>query len=333
MTNLKTKYLGLTLKNPLVVSASPFSEKVESVIELERAGVSALVMHSLFEEQINHEILSLDHHLDYGSNSFAEALSYFPDTGRYTLSTESYLEQLKLLKSSVEMPIIASLNGLASGEWIDYAGKLEINGANALELNLYNIPTDPEETAAELENRLLNLVKDISSAIKIPVAVKLSPFFSALPNFAKKLSEAGAKGVVLFNRFYQPDFNLDDLEVVSKLQLSNNHEMLLPLRWISILHGRVNLDFALTTGVQSGKDIIKAMMAGANVTMVASELLRKGINRATEMLDSVTEWMEENEYESIQQMQGSMSMQNVADPSAFERSNYMKVLSSFTDIP
>ncbi|MBT3669058.1 MAG: dihydroorotate dehydrogenase-like protein [Chloroflexi bacterium] len=333
MKKLETNYLGLKLKNPLVVSASPFSEKVEAVVELEKAGVSALVMHSLFEEQITHESLSLDHHLEYGTDSFAEALSYFPDSGRYTLSTDSYLEKLRDLKKAVDIPIIASLNGSSSGKWIEFAEKIEAMGADALELNLYYLPTDPEQTSMTLENTYLELVQNICRAVEIPVAAKLSPFFSSLPNFSKNLADAGVQGLVLFNRFYQPDLDLDELEVVPKLNLSNNQEMLLPLRWVSILYGRVDLDFALTSGVQSGLDVLKAMMAGANVTMVASELLRKGYGRATEILESINMWMEENDYESIQQMQGSMSMQSVSDPSAFERANYMKVLSSFTDLP
>ena len=333
MVDLKTTYLGLELKNPLVASASPLSEKVDTVAELEEAGVSAVVMYSLFEEQITKESLFLDQSLEQGAESFAEALSYFPNIGRYSIGPETYLEHLRALKDAVDIPIIASLNGSSSGKWIEYAERIEASGADALELNLYYLPTDLEQTSVSLESSYLELVRNICMAVEIPVALKLSPFFTSLPNFCKQIADAGAKGVVLFNRFYQPDFDLEELEVVPNLVLSSRGEMRLPLRWISILHGRIDLDFALTTGVQTGEDILKAMMAGAKVAMVASEFLRKGPSRATEMLDSVQVWMEEKDYKSIEQMQGSMSMESIGDPSAFERANYMKVLSSFTELP
>jgi dihydroorotate dehydrogenase (fumarate) len=329
MVDLSTTYLGLELKNPLVASASPLSEKVESVQNLEQAGVSAVVMYSLFEEQITQESLKLDQDLSRGTETFAEALSYFPNVGRYSVGPETYLEHLRALKDAVDIPIIASLNGASRGKWIEYAERIEASGADALELNIYYLPTDPDEVGAEVEAGYLDLIQNISMAVEIPVAVKLGPFFTSLPNFAKQAEEAGAKGLVLFNRFYQPDFDLDELEVVPSLDLSGRAEMRLPLRWISILYGRVGLDLALTTGVDSGAGILKGMMAGAKVTMVASEFLRKGIDRASEMLKSMETWMEEHEYESVTQMQGSMSQQAVADPSAFERSNYMRVLSSF----
>jgi dihydroorotate dehydrogenase (fumarate) len=329
MVDLSTTYLGLALKNPLVASASPLSDKVESVQKLEQAGVSAVVMYSLFEEQITQESLRLDEDLTRGTESFAEALSYFPNAGRYSVGPETYLEHLRALKEAVDIPIIASLNGASRGKWIEYAERIEASGADALELNIYYLPTSPNEVGAEVEAGYLDLIQNVSMAVEIPVAVKLSPFFTSLPNFAKQVGQAGAKGLVLFNRFYQPDFDLDELEVVPSLDLSSREEMRLPLRWISILYGRVDLDFALTTGVDSGSGVLKGMMAGAKVTMVASEFLRKGIKRATEMLKSMEDWMEEHEYESVEQMQGSMSQQAVADPSAFERSNYMRVLSSF----
>lgn len=333
MVKMNTTYLGLTLKNPLVAAASPFSENVEKVVAMENAGISAVVMYSLFEEQITHESLMLDHHLEAHTESFAEALSYFPDMGRYRLSAETYLEQIRNLKEAVEIPVIASLNGSSSGKWIEYAERMEASGADALELNLYYMTTDVNQTSTAMENIYLELVRNVCMAIEIPVAVKLSPFFTSLPNFAKLLAEAGAKGLVLFNRFYQPDFDIEELEVVTDLVLSTRNEMRLPLRWISILYGRVDLDMALTTGVQTAEDMLKAMMGGAKVVMVASELLRKGIPRAAEMLESMEVWMEEHEYESVEQMQGSMSMQSVADPAAFERANYMKVLGSFTALP
>ena len=329
MVDLKTNYLGLELKNPLVASASPLSEKVEIVAEMENAGISAVVMYSLFEEQITQESLMLDQSLESGAESFAEALSYFPDHGRYSMGPDTYLSHIQALKDAVDIPIIASLNGSSSGKWIEYAERIEAAGADALELNLYYLPTDPEQDGQALENTYLELARNVCMAVEIPVALKLSPFFTSIPNFSKQLADAGASGLVLFNRFYQPDFNIEELEVESNLTLSSRYEMLLPLRWIAIMHGQLDLDFALTSGVQTGEDILKAMMAGAKVTMVASELLRKGIGRATEMIDSMQIWMEEREYESVQQMQGSLAHEAVSDPSAFERANYMKVLDSF----
>lgn len=332
MTELTTKYLGLTLKNPLVASASPLSESVETAKKLERAGVSAIVMYSLFEEQIVKESLALDHYMEQGSESYAEALSYFPKFGRYTIGAETYLEHLRELKEAVDIPVIASLNGVTRGKWIEYAERMEASGADALELNIYYLPTDQNEDGQTVEANYLDLIQNVCMAVEIPVAVKISPFFTSIPYFSNQVVKAGAKGLVLFNRFYQPDFDLDELEVVPSLKLSGNAEMLLPLRWISIMYGRIPADFALTTGVQSGTDILKSMMAGAKVTMVASEFLRKGPERATEMIDSVKLWMEEHEYDSIEQMQGSMSQKSVGDPAAFERANYMKVLSSYKNL-
>jgi len=331
MVDLKTSYLGLELKNPLVASASPLSEKVENVQKMEQAGVSAVVMYSLFEEQITQESLAMDHHLDSGTESFAEALSYFPNVGRYAVGPDTYLEHLRVLKEAVDIPIIASLNGASRGKWIEYAERIEASGADALELNIYYLPTDPDEASVDVEANYLDLIQNVSMAVEIPVAVKLSPFFTSLPNFARQAKEAGAKGLVLFNRFFQPDFDMDELEVVPSLDLSTREELRLPLRWISILYGRVDLDFALTTGVDSGVGVLKSMMAGAKVAMVASEFLRKGVKRADEMLKSMEIWMEAHEYESVAQMQGSMSQKAVADPSAFERSNYMRVLNSFSE--
>jgi dihydroorotate dehydrogenase (fumarate) len=329
MPELKTNYLGLELKNPLIASASPLSEKIENVRAMERAGISAVVMYSLFEEQITRESLALDHYMEQGTESFAEALSYFPDHGRYAIGAESYLDHLRSLKEAVDIPVIASLNGATRGKWIEYAERMEASGADAVELNVYYLPTDPDESSQAVEAQYLDLIQNVCMAVEIPVAVKLSPFFTSIPNFAKQVANAGAKGLVLFNRFYQPDFDLEELEVVPHLALSTNNEMLLPLRWISIMYGNVDIDFALTTGVQSGIDILKAMMSGAKATMVASEFLRKGIGRASEMLESIEIWMNAREYDSIEQMQGSMSQKSVADPAAFERANYMKVLDSF----
>ncbi len=329
MVDLSTTYLGLELKNPLVASASPLSKKVETAQELEQAGVSAIVMYSLFEEQIIQESFKLHQDLTRGTDQFAEALSYIPDYGTYSIGPEKYVEHLKKIKQSVRIPVIGSLNGVSTGGWVDYAKKIEQAGADALELNLYYLATDPNQTSAELEDTYVTLVRDVAKQLSIPLAVKISPFVTALPNFARRLSDAGAKGLVLFNRFYQPDFDLEELEVVPNLVLSHSDELRLPLRWIAILYGRVPFDFALTSGVHSAEDILKAMMAGASVAMTASALLQEGIGKVPSLLTDMEAWMIEHEYESIRQMKGSMSQQAVAEPAAFERANYLKVLSSY----
>jgi len=328
MVDLKTTYLGLALKNPIVVSSSPLSENVEIIQALEAAGVSAVVMHSLFEEQIIHESLELDHYLNRDAESYAEALQYFPEVGRYTLTPDTYLAQVKKLKAGLQIPVIGSLNGVSTGGWVDYAKKIEDAGADALELNIYYLCTDVEISGTELESTYITLVQDVCEQVSIPVAVKISPSFTALPNFARSLVEAGAQGLVFFNRFYQPDFDLEALEVVPNLKLSSPWELRLPLRWIAILYGQIETDFALTSGVHKYTGVLKAMMAGAKVTMMASALLEKGPARVAKILEQLETWMVENEYQSIEQMQGSMSQQAVADPSAFERANYMKVLNS-----
>jgi dihydroorotate dehydrogenase (fumarate) len=329
MTDLTTTYLGLTLKNPFVASSSPFTEKLEIVKQMAEAGVAAIVMPSLFEEQIINESWKLHRDLMRGSESFYEALSYLPDTGRYSIGPDKYLEKLKNTKQAVNIPVFGSLNGVTTGGWIDYAKKIEEAGADAIEINLYDIMTDPDVDSAQLENKHITLVKDIRAQVKIPLAVKLGPYYTSLPNFARRLSDVGADGLVLFNRFYQPDLDLEELEVVPNLVLSNSHEMRLPLRWIAILYGRVPLDFGLTSGVHTATDLLKAVMAGACATMVTSELLQHGVNRISEILADVRAWMEEHEYASIAQMKGSMSQTAVGDPSAFERANYIRVLSSY----
>jgi len=333
MTDLSTTYLGLNLKNPLVASASPLSKKLDRAKKLEDAGISAVVMYSLFEEQIIHESLELDHYLNRGSESFAEALSYLPDGGLYGISPEKYLNQVAGLKKALSIPVIGSLNGVSKGGWTNYARKIEEAGADALELNLYFIPTELDMTSSNIEDMQVELVAEVKSAIKIPLAVKISPFVTSIPNFVKRLVDAGADGLVLFNRFYQPDFDLDELEIVHSLDLSTSAELRLPLRWISILHGKVNADFALTSGVHSHQDVLKAMMAGAKVAMTASHLLHDGEQAVGPLLSELEAWMKEKEYESIQQMQGSMSQKSVKEPAAFERANYMKVLGSFRDLP
>lgn len=333
MADLKTSYLGFALKNPLVASASPLSENVETVQQLEEAGIAAVVMYSLFEEQITHETLQLDHHLDYGTESFPEALTYLPQHGRYSVGPEKYLQHLSKLKEAVDIPIIGSLNGVSKGKWIEYAKRIQDAGADALELNLYNVPTDPGLSGSELEYMYINLVENIRTAIEIPLAVKLSPFFSAIPHMAKRLVDAGADGLVLFNRFYQPDYDLEALEVVPNLVLSSSEELRLPLRWIAILYGQVEADLALTSGVHTAVDVLKAMMAGAKTAMVASAILKHGISRVNEILANLENWMSEHEYTSIEQMQGSMSQQALGDADAYKRANYMKVLSSYSFMP
>ena len=329
MFDLTTNYLGLKLKNPLVASASPLSKKLDSVIRLEEVGASAIVLYSLFEEQITHESRELDYFLSKDSDSYAEALGYFPDLDYYNVGPEKYLEHIRQVKEAVSIPIIGSLNGISTGGWVEYAKNIEQAGADALELNIYFVPTDVNLTAAELEDNYVALVKSVRNQIKIPLSVKLSPFYTSLPNLAKRLVDAGANGLVLFNRFYQPDFDLAELEVVPNLVLSTSQELRLPLRWIAILFGQIEADLALTSGVHKVQDVVKAIMAGANVTMLASELLANGTGRIAHLITDLSEWMEENEYTSIAQMKGSMSQKSVAQPAAFERANYMKVLNSF----
>jgi dihydroorotate dehydrogenase (fumarate) len=329
MADLSTTYLGLNLKNPLVAAASPLSKQLETARRLDKAGVSAIVMHSLFEEQIVEDSLKLHRDLERGSFISPEALGMLPDYGMYSIGPESYLEHLSRVKQAVSVPVIGSLNGISSGGWVEYARKIEEAGADALELNLYDLATDMALTSTELEDRHIEVVKAIRKEIKIPLAVKLSQFYTALPNFANRLVQAGANGLVLFNRFYQPDFDLETLEVVPHLVLSNSNELRLPLRWIAILYGRVKADYALTSGVHTADDLLKSLMAGASVAMVASELLKNGMGCVARILGDLQSWMEEHEYESVKQMQGCMSQQAVDDPGKFERANYMKVLSSY----
>ena len=333
MVDLTTTYLGMKLKNPLVASPSPLSEKVDMVKRMQDAGLSAVVMYSLFEEQIIHESLELDHFLSYGTESFAEAVTYLPTSGNYSLTPDKYLEHLHKVKQAVSIPVIGSLNGVSSGGWVKWARRIEEAGADALELNIYFLPNDPQLNSLQLETTYTALVRDVKSQVKIPVAVKLSPYFTAIPNMMTRLVESGADALVLFNRFYQPDFDLEALEVVPNLVLSNSNELRLPLRWIAILYGKVQADLALTSGVHTAEDVIKGVMAGASVTMTTSALLKNGIERATHILEGVKAWMEEKEYESISQMRGSMSQQAVAEPNTFERANYMKMLSSFKALP
>jgi dihydroorotate dehydrogenase (fumarate) len=333
MADLSTTYLGLALKNPIVASASPLSKKTGKAKQLQEAGAAAIVMYSLFEEQIIHESLELDHYLTRGTDSFAEALTYLPDSGAYSLEPDKYLAQVTALKKALDIPVIGSLNGVSSGGWTRYARRIQEAGADALELNLYYLSTDFDLKSENLEKAQVDLVAQVRSAITIPLAVKLGPFVTSLPNFARRVVEAGANGLVLFNRFYQPDFDLDELEVVHSLDLSTSAELRLPLRWISILYGRLPADLAITSGVHTATDVLRGMMAGAKVAMMASALLHHGPQIIHTILADLQLWMHEHDYESIQQMQGSMSQGSVAEPAAFERANYMKVLSSFRDLP
>lgn len=328
--DLTTTYLGLTLKNPLVASASPLSKHIETVHRMEAAGVSAIVMYSLFEEQINHESKELAHYILQGQNTFAEVNSYYPDFKTYNTGPTGYLRDLEKVKKAVSIPVIGSLNGTSSGGWIKYAKNIEDSGADALELNIYFLVTNPDMTSSEQEEVYVSLVRDVCSSVQIPVAVKLSPFFTALPQMARRLVEAGARGLVLFNRFYQPDFDLESDEVVPSLNLSTSNDLRLPLRWISMLHNQIGqVDFAATSGVHTAEDVLKVIMAGANVAMTTSSLLKNGIDHASDILANLRDWMEEHEYDSVAQMRGRMSRQSVAEPAAFERANYMKELNSF----
>jgi len=327
--DLTTTYMGLNLKNPLVPSASPLSKKVESIRQMEDAGAAAVVMYSLFEEQITGESHELDHFLSHGAETFAEALSYYPEMDSFNTGPDEYLNLIRQAKDAVDIPIIGSLNGVSTGGWVEYAQKIEQAGADALEVNEYYIPTDPALTSADIEAMYLDVARDVKKSVSIPVAIKLSPYFSATANVARQLVDAGVDALVLFNRFYQPDIDLDNLEVAPGLTLSSSFDMRLPLRWVAILSHQIPVDFAITSGVHTHEDVLKGLMAGAKVTMMASELLQNGLGRLSAIKQAMLEWMEEHEYESVVQMQGSMSQKNVAEPAAFERANYMKVLQSY----
>ncbi len=333
MIDLSTKYLGLTLKNPLVHSASPLSEHLDKMKRLEDAGASAIVMYSLFEEQIRLESHQLDHYLSYGVESQPEAHSYLPEADSYRVGPDEYLEKIRRAREALSIPIIASLNGASRGGWVEYARKMQDAGAHALELNIYLIPTDPETLGSDVELMYVDTVRAVRAEVTIPLSVKVSPFFSSMANMARRFKAAGADGLVLFNRFYQPDFDLETLEVVPHLVLSRSAEMRLPLRWVAILYGRVDVDFAITSGVHTAEDVVKGIMAGANATMMTSAVLQDGIERMATVLDGVKRWMEEREYTSVAQMRGSMSQKNCAEPAAFERANYMKMLHSWQSDP
>lgn len=328
--DLSTTYMGLKLQNPLVASPSPLCEKVDNIKKMEDAGASAVVLHSLFEEQINFESNELDRFLMRGTDSYAESLSYFPNLEYFKVGPDEYLDLISMAKSSVKIPIIASLNGVSTGGWISYAKEFEKSGADAIELNIYYIPTDPAITSQKVEDMYAEVAKSVKNSVNIPVAIKLSPYFSSMAYMTRQFDQIGVDAMVMFNRFYQPDFDLDEMEVVPNLALSTSDELRLRLRWVAILYGHINADMAITGGVHTPEDAVKAMMAGAKVAMMTSALLKNGIDYITKVKDGLVEWMEKHDYESIAQMQGSMSQKSVTEPAAFERANYMKVLKSFS---
>ncbi len=327
--DLTTRYLGMNLRTPLVPSASPLSDDIDNIRRMEDAGAAAVVVHSLFEEQLTREQESLQHHLMYGTDSFPEALTFLPEPKEFPVGPEEYLTHIRRAKDAVRIPIIASLNGASIGAWIDYARKIQQAGADALELNVYHIPTDMDKSALEVEQTYIEIVKAVKSAVSIPVALKLSPFFSNMANMAKKLDQTGVNGLVLFNRFYQPDMDLETLEVRPNVNLSTPQAMRLPLRWIAILYNRVKADLAGTSGIHTAHDVLKMLMAGADVTMLCSALFRKGIEYIREIETGMCEWMEEHDYQSVRQMQGSMSQKYCSDPTAFERAQYMRAVISY----
>ena len=339
MTDFTTTYLGLKLTSPLVPSASPLSRSLDNLRRMEDAGAGAVVLYSLFEEQINAESRALDTFLTAGAESYPEALSYFPEASAYRLGPEQYLEHIRKAKAAVHIPIIASLNGVSSGgasvldrqrwSWIKYAKLMQDAGADALELNLYYVPVDPDLRGTEVEDMYADLLTEVRQTVSMPIAMKLSPYFSSLPNVARRLAECGANGLVLFNRFYQPDIDLDTLDVVPHLNLSTPEEhqaLRVPLRWIALLYGRVPVDLALTSGAHTADDVLKSVLAGAKVVMFASALLIHGISRLDEIRTRMLRWMDAHEYDSIEQMCGSCSQKSVPFPAAFERASYIRTI-------
>lgn len=329
MVDLSTTFMGLKLKHPVVPSASPLSKDIATIKAMEDKGAAAVVLYSLFEEQIQYDVDSLEHFLEQGTESFAEALTYFPPMAEYRMGPDEYVEHVFKAKQAVDIPIIASLNGVSLGGWTDYAKKIEQAGADGIELNVYFIATGAELFGLDVETLYLDILRSVKKNVKIPVAMKLSPYFTALTNFAERLDAEGADALVLFNRFYQPDIDLETLSVTPNLLLSSPYEIRLPLRWIAILHGKLDASLALTSGVHSAADVLKSVLVGADVANVCSVLLTGGLGKISELVEGVRTWMEENEYESIAQMKGSMSHKSVAEPAAFERANYIKVLSSY----
>lgn len=329
MIDLKTKYMGLELKNPLVPSASTLTINFDECKRLEDNGAAALVMHSLFEEQLDQEAMALEHYLRQGEQSYAEALNYLPEPDNfYDIAGEAYLELIAKLKKSLDIPIIASLNGASSGGWMDYSRKMQEAGADAVELNIYYIPTDPKISAEEVEKGYIEDIKRVKSSLDIPVAVKANPYFSAFANMAHKMQDAGADALVLFNRFYQPDINIVERELAPTIEFSKPYELRLPLRWVAILRSQLDISLAASSGIHTYQDVIKALLAGADITMMASVLFEKGTKQIGTILRNTEEWLKEHEYESVAQLKGSMSYKSVKDPAAYERANYMKVIQS-----
>jgi dihydroorotate dehydrogenase (fumarate) len=333
MADLSTQYLGLKLKNPLVPSSSPLSKHLDTARRLEDAGAGALVMHSLFEEKIEEEDANLARFFHQQSLGHGEADSFHPVPDNYCSYEETYLEHLESLKSSLEIPIIASLNGTTPGGWVNYATALQEAGADALELNVYYIPASAREDGRQVEDRYVDILEGLRQQISIPITMKLSSQFSSVVNVAQRFEQAGANGLVLFNRFYQPDIDLETLEVVPKLELSTSEESLLRIRWIAILYGRVQCSLAITGGVHNVEDVVKSLLAGADVTHLCSALLRRGPDHLAVLLRGLDEWLEAREYESVQQLKGSISQRNATDSSAFLRSNYVRVLESYQSPP
>lgn len=327
--DLTTTYLGMQLRSPLMPSASPLSDEIDNIKRMEEAGASAVVFHSLFEEQLTLEKWELFHHLTHGTESFAEALTYFPEPEEFHLGPDWYLDHINKAKEAVDIPIIASLNGQSLGGWTEFAQKIEQAGADALELNVYYIPTDMNTTSAEVEQVYIDILKAVKSVISIPVAMKVSAFFSNMANMAKRLDDEGVDGLVLFNRFYQPDVDLENLEVVPSIILSTPFALRVPMTWIGILHGRIKADLAATRGIYSAEDAIKMLMVGASVTQLCSALFKHGIGHIRSVEQGIVEWMEKHEYESVRQMQGSMSQKNCANPGAFERAQYMRAIMNY----
>lgn len=327
--DLSTTYMGLKLQNPIVVSPSPLCEKIDNIKKMEDAGAGAVVLHSLFEEQITFESNELDEFLMRGTDNFAESRGYFPNLEYIKVGPDEYLNLIGKAKSSVKIPIIASLNGVSTGGWIDYAKEFEKSGADGIELNIYYIPTDPELVSQQIEYMYIEVAKNVKNSVNIPVALKLSPYFSSMAYMARKFDQLGVDALVMFNRFYQPDFDLKNMEVKPKLTLSTSDELTLRLRWVAILYDNIKADMAVTGGVHTAEDVVKSMMAGAKVAMMTSALMKNSIKHITTVKDELAKWMEENNYNSIAEMQGKLSQKSVAEPSAFERANYMKVLKGF----
>ena len=324
--DLSTTYLGLKLSSPLMPGASPLVDNLDRVRAMQDAGASAIVMHSLFEEQIDREMKAEYAHLRRHEDVFAEAASFFPESGDYALGPQEYLEHIRRVKEACKLPVIGSLNGSQLGGWVEYANLIQQAGADALELNLYYLATDGAVSGEEVEEQVLDIVRTVKAGVKIPVAVKLSPFFSSLSHMAKEIELSGADGLVLFNRFDQPDIDLETLEVVPKLDLSTPEELRLRLRWLAILFGQVKIPMACTGGAHSAGDIAKSILAGAASVQVVSALLKHGPGHLRVLLDGLKQWMEQQEYESVSQMRGALSLQNCPDPAAFERANYLKIL-------